>query len=51
MTGLMKEMIEYAKEKEFKLSKLSKTVSEGNKRASGEFYKDAGRYTAGHSGD
>ncbi|PLR93298.1 IS1182 family transposase [Bacillus sp. T33-2] len=48
-----KEMIEYAKEKEFKLvSKLSKTVSEGHKRASGEFYynKDAGRYvcTAGH---
>lgn len=48
-----KEMIEYAKEKDFKLvSKLSKTVSEGNKRAAGEFQynKDAGRYvcTAGH---
>ena len=48
-----KKMIEYAKEKEFKLvSKLSKTVSEGNKRGSGEFHynKDAGRYvcTAGH---
>lgn len=54
MTGLtLKKMIEYAKEKEFKLvSKLSKTVSEGNKPASGKFLynKDAGLYvcTAGH---
>lgn len=42
-----KEMIEYAKEKKCKLvSKLSKTVSMGNKRASGEFHynKDAERY-------
>ena len=48
-----KDLIEYAKEKNFKLvSKLSKTVSEGNRRSSGEFQynKDAGRYvcTAGH---
>ncbi|QVK17498.1 IS1182 family transposase [Mycoplasmatota bacterium] len=48
-----KEMIEYAKEKKFSLvSKLSKTVSEGNKRTSGIFHynKDAQRFvcTAGH---
>ena len=48
-----KENIEYAKENNIKLvSKLSKTVSEGNKRAVGifDYNKDAGRYvcTAGH---